>query len=118
MLIDEVEPEKAVMVSHRGVAQPGQDVPRSRDGEKQEQSGEQMELAPAPPLPGDAQVGDQRHADDHQREQALGQHGQRKQRVDGVPFPARVRTIQRTYHAIECRALSEGLESPPESARA
>ncbi len=69
MFVDEVEPEEAVMVSNGGIAQAGQDVPGSGDDEKQEQSGEEMELAPAPPFAGDGKIGDQGDADDDQSEQ-------------------------------------------------
>ena len=60
-----------------------------------------MELAPAPPLAGNGEIGEQGDSDDDQREQALGEHGERQQGVYGVPTPARAGTGQGGDQAIE-----------------
>ena len=65
-------------------------MPWSCGDEEQQESGEEMELAPAPPFAGDGQIGDEGDANDDQGEQTLGEGGERHQDVNGIPAPARV----------------------------
>ncbi len=68
MFVDEVEVEKSVHISRRrnvadripmvGISQPGKDVPRCRDSEKQQSSRKDAQFAPASPLSCQHQVGD------------------------------------------------------------
>jgi len=46
VLVDEVEPEEAVAVGAAGVAETGEDVPGSGDGQEEECAGEGAEAAP------------------------------------------------------------------------
>src|ERR1700761_3646779 len=65
MLVDEVEVEEAVHMAKCRVvadgmalvriAQPGEDVPGRRNGEKKQYARHEPHLAPAPPFPGESQ---------------------------------------------------------------
>ncbi len=89
------------MVSEWRIAQAGEDVPGSGDCEKQKQSAEEMELAPAAPFAGDGEIGEEGDAEDDQSEQSLGEDGQSQQGIDGIPHPAGVGTVESTDQAIE-----------------
>src|SRR5208337_2868361 len=90
-----------------GIAYAGENVPGGGNGEEEQQSGEEMELAPAPPLSGQRQIGDEGDANDDQCHQSLGKHRKRKQRVSGIPGPARAGNIQGGDQAVESRGDEE-----------
>ena len=54
------------------IAQPGEDVPGRGDGEKQQNAGEQTELAPAAPFSGEQQIGHRGEEEKDRGYQPLG----------------------------------------------
>src|SRR5271166_6981756 len=60
-----------------------------------------MELAPAPPLPTDRCVQQQRQANDDDGEQAFSEHSQGHAGVAAVPAP-RFAIFERSREAVEC----------------
>ena len=88
MLVDEVEVKEAVdvaeggmvadSVSLIGIGQAAENVPGRGDGQKEQRAGDRLQLAPAPPLAGQQQVGNGRADKKDRRDQALGQQRQRQ----------------------------------------
>jgi hypothetical protein len=76
VLVDEVEPEETVAVRCAGVAQPGEDMPRSGDRQEEQRAGDGRETPPLRECSGDEAEGQRRAAEEHQRDQALGEDGE------------------------------------------
>jgi hypothetical protein len=94
VLVDEVEVEESVDVAGSGdvadrvavvgVGEAGEDVPGRADGEEDEESGEEMELAPAPPLAGDDEIRNDGGDEEDGGDEALGQESQRERGVGEI----------------------------------
>src|ERR1700761_1052052 len=110
MLVDEVEVEESVDISHRGdvahrvtrarITQAGKDMPRRRNGDEEQKAGAQAELSPAPPIAGQSEVRPGCEKEEDGSHQTLGQHGQR-QCGPGQVKTSRLLVFQRNEKMVE-----------------
>ncbi len=96
-----------MMVCGAGIAKSGEDVPGSCDGEEEQQSGEEMELAPATPLSGEGQIGNESHANDDEGEESLGEYGESQQHVACIPVAALVGAVKGRDQTVKCGGNEE-----------
>ncbi len=89
VLVPEVEPPEAVASRGAGVAQSGQYVPGSGDGQEEEQARKRPQLAPVSALSGEQQEQSCCRAEQYKRDQAFAEHRQ------GQRSPHDVRVEQR-----------------------
>ncbi len=82
-----------------GFARPAEDVPRSGDGEEEQDAGYGLKFAPAAPLPTQHQQRDRCRGEEHRGNQALGQRRER----EGSPHAVKADRIP---------ALKPGDETP------
>lgn len=76
MLVDEVEPEKAMAVGAPSVAQSGEDMPRRGDGEEEDGSGEGAQTSPLGELARPEKKREDGAEDEDERDQAFGENGE------------------------------------------
>ena len=84
VLVDEVEPEEAVAVHAAGVAEAGEDVPGSCDGEEEQSASDGLEGAPVLVVAGEGEIDDGCAEEEDERYQAFGEDGESQGGPHGV----------------------------------
>ena len=120
MLVDEVEIEEPVNISHgryvahwmtgTRIAQPGKNVPRSRDDQEQQQTGGQTELPPPAPISGEPQIRQGRQEKEDRRHQSFSQHGQPQCRPGQVK-PRGFLIFQSNEKIVESKGQQQGQQN-------
>src|SRR5579862_9001177 len=87
MLIDKVEPEKAMSILAAGISQASQNMPGCSNDKKQCSSGKEFEFAPAPPFSSHGQVKERGPSGKRQSNQSFRQYSQGHARISGIPPP-------------------------------
>ncbi len=97
-------------VAHRvtcaGIAESGEDVPGRGDGKEEQNTGEQAELTPAPPIASQQQVGHGGGKEEDRGNQPFGQHGQR-QSSPGQVKAERFVIFERNEKIVESKGQQE-----------